>query len=92
MKIVFAVIAGVAAIGAGTASARGGEINHQANVGAALRDGCAVQQVHTPAGKLVHAAPVVRCARDTAVGGRLARSGQGDAAAGTSRAGGREVS
>jgi len=54
-----------AAIVAGTSPALAGEVNQQARVGAALRDGCGVQHVHTPAGKLVHAAPILRCSRAT---------------------------
>jgi hypothetical protein len=34
---------------AGTLSAQAGEINPHARVGAALRQGCSVQHVHTPA-------------------------------------------
>jgi hypothetical protein len=37
------------------------EINRQARLGEAVRQGCTVQQVHTPAGKMVHNAPIVTC-------------------------------
>ena len=33
---------------------------------------CKVQQVHTPAGKLVHAAPILICPRATAIAERPA--------------------
>jgi hypothetical protein len=59
-----------AAVVASASPAVAGEINHQARVGAALRDGCAVQHVHTPAGKLVHSAPIVRCDRATQAAAR----------------------
>lgn len=32
-----------------------------AHVGEALKAGCSVQQVHTPAGKTVQSAPIIRC-------------------------------
>jgi hypothetical protein len=36
-------------------------------ISTALAKGCIVQQVHTPAGKLVHNAPIVTCAQTKAV-------------------------
>ncbi|MEG3175915.1 hypothetical protein U1872_06710 [Sphingomonas sp. RB3P16] len=32
-----------------------------AQVSAALKEGCTVQHVHTPAGKIVHSPAIVRC-------------------------------
>lgn len=35
---------------------------HDRETTEALRDGrCTLQQVHTPAGKMIHSAPIVRC-------------------------------
>ena len=69
-----------AAVLAGAGPAIAGDINHQAHIGAALRDGCTVQHVHTPAGKLVHSAPIVRCHRATVVrtAAVTAAGGRGD--------------
>lgn len=55
------VLVGFAMLALPATAAAAQDINHQVRLGQAHRDGCHVQQVHTPAGKLVHAQPIVRC-------------------------------
>jgi len=85
MKIASLFAAAALVAGAGPAFAQSGEINHHVRVGHALRQGCAVQHVHTPAGKMVHAAPIVRCGAESRV---AARNGSGNRQAASQAAGG----
>jgi hypothetical protein len=63
-----------AALVALPAAAGAQEINHQIRVGNAARNGCTVQPVHTPAGKLVHSSPIVRCPSDAELARRADRT------------------
>jgi hypothetical protein len=84
MKIATLFAASALVACAGPVMAQAGEINAHARVGAALRQGCAVHQVHTPAGKTVHSAPIVRC--DGAKAELAARTARNRSATGGSSA------
>ncbi len=47
-----------------------------ASVSEALRAGCKVQQTHTPAGKPVSSAPIIRCDREARARLQDLRAGQ----------------
>lgn len=51
-------------LAAPVASAEQTRGHHPAAVSAALKAGCQVQQVHTPSGKTVQSAPLIRCSPD----------------------------
>lgn len=60
MRLAIIAIGAVATLASLPVQARDHQKNYP-NLGAAIADGCKVQQVHTPAGKLGIVDPIVRC-------------------------------
>uniref|UniRef100_UPI0035CA2E9D hypothetical protein n=1 Tax=uncultured Sphingomonas sp. TaxID=158754 RepID=UPI0035CA2E9D len=55
------IVLAVALVATATPALANRLAHNPAQITAALKEGCTVQQVHTPAGKIVHSPAIVRC-------------------------------